>query len=140
MVGELFLALVPFVRERRLGEVFIAPTDVILDFDRAIVVQPDLVFVSNERSHIATDRLPWSTRPRRRGAVASCAHRPGDEQVGWFAPYGVRECWLVSLPQEQIAVLALDARGVVRRTLQAPGEAVASDVLPGFKAPLLYGW
>lgn len=49
VVLELMLALVPFVRQKQLGEVLIAPMDVILDFDNALVVQPDLLFVSNER-------------------------------------------------------------------------------------------
>ena len=39
---------ISFVRENDLGEVFYAPTDVVLsDTD---VVQPDILFVSNERS------------------------------------------------------------------------------------------
>src|SRR5262245_5918515 len=38
------------VRSRRLGEVLIAPTDVILDADRALVVQPDALFVSRARA------------------------------------------------------------------------------------------
>jgi Uma2 family endonuclease len=140
MVGELFLALAPFVRRGDLGEVFLAPTDVILDFDRSIVVQPDLMFVSNERRHIATDRIHGA--PDLAIEVLSPHARIGrvEEQVAWFAKYGVRECWLVSLAQRELAVLALDAHGVSRRTLHRPGDLLTSDVLPGFKAPLLYAW
>jgi Uma2 family endonuclease len=140
MVGELFLALTAFVRPRRLGEVLLAPTDVVLDFDRALVVQPDLVFVSAERSHIAADRVYGA--PDLAIEVLSPNARVGrvDEQVGWFAQYGVRECWLVDLAARQIAVLGLSERhGVSRRTLHALGEPLASDVLGGFVAPVLYG-
>ena len=42
-----------FVRDRDLGRVFNAPTDVVLS--EHDVVQPDLVFVSSEREHIITD-------------------------------------------------------------------------------------
>ena len=139
MVGELFLALTAYVRERRLGEVLLAPIDVVLDFDRALVVQPDLVYVSRERNHIAADRVYGA--PDLAIEVLSPHARVGrvDEQVGWFAQYGVRECWLVHLRPLEVAVLALsEAHGVSRRTLHSAGEPLASDVLPGFVAPVLY--
>ena len=140
MVGELFLALTAFVRERRLGEVLVAPVDVVLDFDRALVVQPDLVFVSNERSHIAGDRLDGA--PDLAIEILSPHARVGrvEEQIGWFAQYGVRECWLIDLAPRQIAVLGLSERhGVSRRTLHRLGQPLASGVLPGFVPPVLYG-
>ena len=56
-VLDLSLALVSHVRERRLGEIWISPFDVILDATRHLVVQPDLFFISNERSHILTDKV-----------------------------------------------------------------------------------
>jgi Uma2 family endonuclease len=140
MVGELFLALTAYVRDRRLGEVLLAPTDVVLDFDRALVVQPDLVYVSRERSHIAADRVYGA--PDLAIEVLSPHARVGrvEEQVGWFAQYGVRECWLVHLRPLEVAVLSLSERhGVSRRTLHRAGEPLASEVLPGFVAPVLYG-
>src|SRR5262245_27829968 len=57
MVGLLFKALDAYVSLHRLGEVLLAPTDVILDYDQALVVQPDLLFVSEERAHLVTDTV-----------------------------------------------------------------------------------
>src|SRR5437870_4532778 len=48
-VLDLSLSLVSHVRERRLGEIWISPFDVILDATRHLVVQPDLFFRSEER-------------------------------------------------------------------------------------------
>ena len=120
MVGELFLSLTAFVRARRLGEVLLAPTDVVLDFDRALVVQPDLVFVSSERSHIAADRIYGA--PDLAIEILSPHARVGrvDEQVGWFAQYGVRECWLVELAAPP------DCRAGAQRT----GRGVPSHAAP----------
>jgi Uma2 family endonuclease len=140
MVGEMFLALTAFVRRERKGEVLLAPTDVVLDVERALVVQPDLVFVSNERSHIAADRVYGA--PDLVIEILSPHARVGrvDEHVGWFARYGVRECWLVDLAPRRITVLALsERRGVSRRTIHRLGEPLASGVLAGFVAPVLYG-
>lgn len=56
-VRDLCFAMVEHAESRHLGEVLFAPLDVILDVQRALVVQPDLLFVSNERRHIVADRI-----------------------------------------------------------------------------------
>ena len=51
-VTNLGTSLSVFVKEHDLGKIYFAPTDVLLaDTD---VVQPDLLFISNEREHIRT--------------------------------------------------------------------------------------
>jgi Uma2 family endonuclease len=142
VVRDLLVALVPFVRERRLGEVLPAPMDVILDYDAALVVQPDLLFVASDRAHIVTDRVVGA--PDLVVEVLSPHPRIGrlEERVGWFARYGVRECWLANLVNKQIVVLALDGRGVKTRALFERAQPIRSDVLPDFElTPLqLFGW
>jgi len=131
VVVELLLAMAPFVRERRLGEVLPAPIDVILDFDAALVVQPDLVFVSSERAQIVGDRIDGA--PDLVVEVLSPHPRVGrlDERVGWFARCGVRECWLADLTQKKVVVLDLDGGGVRDSAGFAGREAIRSHVLPG---------
>ena len=135
LLGRLYLAMVPFVQERHLGEVLLAPTDVILDYERSLVVQPDLVFVSREREHIVLDNVHGA--PDLAVEILSPHARVGDlnERVGWFAKYGVRECWVANIPKRQYAVLTLAKTGVVERRLCEGGEAAPSDVLPGFMTP-----
>ena len=57
-----------FVERHDLGKVLFAPTDVVLtDTD---TVQPDVLFISNEREHIITEaNIQGSARPRRRDSV-----------------------------------------------------------------------
>ena len=50
---DLGVPLYGFVKEWELGRVYSAPFDVVLSDN--IVVQPDLLFVSNERFHIITE-------------------------------------------------------------------------------------
>ena len=57
VVRDLTIALTAFARDRQLGEVLPAPMDVVLDRDAALVVQPDILFVSHDRDHIVTDRV-----------------------------------------------------------------------------------
>lgn len=56
-VGALYLALSGHVRENRLGRVLLAPVDVVLDYERALIVQPDLLFVSQARAAILKQRV-----------------------------------------------------------------------------------
>lgn len=131
VVVELLCALVPFVREKQLGEALIAPMDVVLDFDAALVVQPDLLFVSRERHHIVGDRVYGA--PDLVIEVLSPNPRIGrvDEKVSWYARSGVRECWLANTVEKSVAVLRLAKGGVAERSLYREAERVRSEVLEG---------
>jgi Uma2 family endonuclease len=136
------LALAPFVRERQLGEVLLAPTDVILDAANALVVQPDLIFVSLERSHIVSDRVYGA--PDLAVEVLSPHPRIGElqERIGWFAKYGVRECWLADAIDKSIVVLSLDPHGIGRRSIHRGADPVQTRVIEGVRVtPLdVLGW
>jgi hypothetical protein len=54
------------VEPRRLGRVAVAPVDVVLDRERALIVQPDVLFVSNARLDMIRDPVDGAARP---GAV-----------------------------------------------------------------------
>lgn len=129
VVRDLTIALTLFVTERGLGEVVPAPMDVILDYGAALVVQPDLLFVSRERSEIARDRICGA--PDLVIEVLSPHPRIGrlHDRIEWFASYGVRECWLVDLPRRSIAILRLEGRGVAARRLIAGSQPIQSDIL-----------
>ena len=57
IVLRLALALSAHVQQLKLGQIWVAPLDVVLDHQRALIVQPDLFFVSNERAAIVKDRV-----------------------------------------------------------------------------------
>ena len=142
VVRDLTIALTAFARERRLGEVLPAPMDVILDRDRDLVVQPDLLFVSREREDIVYDKIFGA--PDLVVEVLSPRPRIGDveERVGWFARYGVRECWLVDIARREMVVLAFERGRVATRVRVAPDVPIPSAVLAGFPtSPVgLFGW
>lgn len=74
LVLELAILMRVFVGRNKLGTVIIAPQDVILDPAQALIVQPDLMFISNARAHIITDHVLGRTRSRGRGVVAASAN------------------------------------------------------------------
>jgi Uma2 family endonuclease len=114
------------------GEVLIAPTDVILDGERDLVLQPDLVYVSPDRSSIVRDRIHGA--PDLVVEVLSPRPRIGTlgERLRWFAHYGVREIWLYHQTDRRLDVLECQdgrADAVNEFGLDHP---VRSQVLPLF--------
>lgn len=116
---------------RHLGKVAIAPVDVVLDRENALIVQPDVLFVSQERLSIIRNQV-WGAPDLVVEVLSSgTERRDRHEKLGWYREYGVRECWLVDLFNEQVVVVDFvepaerAARGI---------EPIRSAVLPALEA------
>ena len=129
VVGRLYVRLDAHVRAEKLGRVILSPIDVILDPVRALVVQPDLSFVSAPRLTICTDRV-WGA-PDLTIEVLSTFNRRHDRavKVGWYREYGVRECWVVDPVARTIEVIDTVAATALPRAFDGDG-LVRSAVLP----------
>lgn len=112
------------------GEILLAPVDIVLDSDRPLVLQSDLLFVRAARAHIVRERVYGA--PDLVVEILSPACRIGrlDERVRWFAEYGVREIWLYHQLQERMEVLRCEDGQVVARRSFWPSDRVDSRVLP----------
>ena len=133
-VLQLVRALDAHVRARRLGEMWLAPLDVVLDAERALVVQPDLFFVSNGRAYMVRHRVYGA--PNLVIEVLSPHPRIGstEERVRWFAEYGAEECWLVHQDDVTITVIQFADRRVASRKRYTKRQPTESMVLPDFKS------
>jgi Uma2 family endonuclease len=131
-VGQLFLALHEHVSGRRLGEVFLSPIDVVLDAERHLVVQPDLVFVSEGRQALVFDRIHGA--PDLAIEVLSPRPRVGTltEHMAWFARYGVRECWLVNIKDREVDVRTFGDGRLATRRIFSRFDPIQSETVPGF--------
>ncbi len=124
-----------YVNERGLGTVVTAPTDVVLsDTD---VVQPDVLFVSSQRSHILT-------RENVRGAPdlvveilsPATAERDRTTKLDLYAQHGVKEYWMVDPDARTITVLL---RGETRfgvAGIYGEGQILRSPTLAEFGVAL----
>lgn len=131
-VKRYFLALHQHVEARRLGGMWLSPLDVILDAERALVVQPDLLFISTARADILQDRVRGA--PDMVLEVLSPYPRVGvlEERVGWYAYYGVRECWVVRLFERQLEIVEAGDGRIVHRRVFGWDDPVVSTVFPEF--------
>ena len=120
----------PFVRDRRLGEVIVAPFDVRLS--EQDVVQPDILSVSNERLGILRENHTVGA-PDLVVEVLSPSTSGRDEgaKLALYAAHGVREYWLADsyAARPTFRALALTPERV--RMLPQDGDIVRSEVLPG---------
>lgn len=129
VLGRLYARLDRHVRRRALGEVVLSPMDVILDREHALVVQPDLVFVSVARREIIANQI-WGA-PDLAIEVLSTTRRRHDRviKVNWYRKYGVRECWLVDPDARRIDVIDLTGPEDTSRLFAEP-QTIRSAVLP----------
>ena len=127
-VGELFRRLKHHVMSENLGDVCVSPMDVVLDEQAALIVQPDVMFISNERSSIIRNHIWGAPDLVVEVASPSSEHRDRTIKLSWYRKYGVRECWLVYPSSRRVHVV--DCATEVEDAFTG-GEVVRSKVLPG---------
>ena len=146
--GELILAAVPhrahqrtqirlgsslfqFVESSGLGVVYFAPRDVV--FSETEIVQPDLMFISNERLHIDTEAEVWGA-PDLVVEILSPSTAEYDKTVKrtLYARHGVREYWQVDTDAMTITVLTLREAGFEEAATYGVYDTLTSPTLPGF--------
>jgi Uma2 family endonuclease len=131
-VGAFYLSLALHVRERRSGKVLLSPLDVIFDYERALILQPDLVFISNARLSILKQKVIGA--PDLVLEILSPNPRIGklQERIDWFAAYGVREIWLLHQLDERFEILGVEKGRVTKRESYDYLTPIHSEVLPEF--------
>jgi Uma2 family endonuclease len=129
LVLRLVMLLHVFVQARQLGRVILAPFDVRLGPE---VLQPDILYVSNDRSAIIRDNHTLGG-PDLVVEVLSPSTRRRDQGVkqALYAAADVREYWQADSVGRTFRALALD--GGRYRPIPQVGSVVPSAVLPGLK-------
>ena len=135
-VGAFFVAVREHVRTGRLGDVWVAPLDVVLDEARALIVQPDLLYVSQNRSAIVQKRVYGA--PDLVLEVLSPRPRVGDldRRLEWFEAYGVKECWVYRQPEQELEIVSFERQRSDRQHIVSLDDPVVSACLPDFTLTL----
>jgi Uma2 family endonuclease len=138
LVGALYLALATCLGECRLGEVFLAPFDVVLS--NHDIVEPDLLVILADQQDILTEKHVRGA-PAIVVEVLSPGTRRRDETLKrqLYARTGVREYWMVDPDARTITACRQTALGQLETAGEltaAGGDVLTSSLLPGFSAPL----
>ena len=131
VVGAVFRMLTTHVETARLGEVCVSPIDVVLDEAAGLVVQPDVIFVSNERLSIINQRIFGAPDMVVEVLSPATEHRDRMMKLLWYRRYGVREYWIVDAQRRTIAIVDCETGGQESHT---EAETLRSRVLPALTA------
>ena len=132
---RLATALHQFVLEHDLGQVWVAPVDVVLsNYD---VVQPDILFVSHERTSLITEANIQGA-PDLVVEILSPATEQYDRgyKRTLYSRHGVREYWLVDPDSETVEILTESDEGLTVAATYGPGETLVSPLLGGLAVDL----
>jgi len=129
--------LIDFLRGHPLGEIFDAPYDVV--FSETDVVQPDIVYVSNDRKGIITEKNIRGV-PDLVVEILSESTRKTDEitKRKLYERFGVVEYWIADPVLDTIKVYRRRETSFERiadLSLEA-GDSLSTPLLPGFEVPL----
>ena len=143
LCGRVHEGLSDFVEERQLGVVLFAPLDLVIQRDPLRTRQPDIMYLSAERTGIRG-------RADLRGIQAleippdiavevlspSNARRDILDKLEDYRQVGVLECWLVSPEAETVEVVSLSPEGIATLAVYGIADTLRSAVLEGFELPL----
>lgn len=113
----------------RLGRVAVAPVDVVLDKERALILQPNVLFVSTPRPPIIRDQVWWPPDLVAEVLSPGTENRDRGEKLKWYRQYGVREYWMVDPFRARVTVADFAGPWPVFRHASG-AEQIRSTVFP----------
>ena len=136
IVGRFYVAIVKYLEEHPIGEVFISPLDIVFSIDN--VCDPDVLFVSHERSSILRKHVHGS--PDFVIEVLSEFNRKNDEvrKLDIYERFDVTEYWIADPEANTIRVFRRQGKALpLASELAASGGDVATTpILPGLTIEL----
>lgn len=131
--GELFARMRIFARAHKVGTVLEAPCGVRLP-TQAVPVEPDILFVRNERRHLIEERYVEGA-PDLVVEVLSRSNADYDRTTKYaqYEQAGVSEYWLVNYWDETITIYNLVDQNYRLTGLFQNGDTATSQVLTGFQ-------
>lgn len=125
----------PFARKHGLGKVYVAPVDVILSDHN--VVQPDLLFISQGRLGLVTDRgIVGAPDLVVEILSPSTASHDLDTKRRLYGQYGVLEYWIVDPKARSVEVLTQQGAGLETWQRYKGDATLQSPLLPGLTLQL----
>jgi Uma2 family endonuclease len=141
--GEIYWKLREFVELRGLGVVLFAPVDLLIQREPLRTRQPDVLYLSAERTGIRGRRelrgfQVLDVAPDIIVEVLSPSNSRRDiqEKLEDYRRLGVLECWLVSPEAETVEVVGLSPEGVVTVNVFGVNDTLTSARVEGFELPL----
>ncbi len=135
IAGKLDFHLRKFAMENKNGEVFFAPYDVYLDEEN--VLQPDILFVSQERSNIiGENNIQGAPDLVVEILSEATAYRDAVQKKMLYARFGVKEYWMVAPKEKFIEMYSLKNKEYALVKTFFYDDTLESPALPGLRVAL----
>jgi Uma2 family endonuclease len=134
-VGDLYTVIRNQVQRHKLGKVFVAPFDVVLDSENT--VQPDLIFVATANLGIIQPRAIFGTPDLLIELISpSSVRRDRYDKKELYARFGVKEYWIGDPANKSLEILTLkEGRYELYCAAEVQGK-LTSPVLAGLEFDL----
>ena len=132
LVQFLLFALHPYVKQRKLGDVFNAGIRLRIRPNK--VRLPDIIFLHKDNFHARHNRV-WHGADLVMEVVSDGPKdrkRDYEEKLSDYAEGGVSEYWIVDYEKRFVTVCQLEENSYVERGQYAPGQHASSVLLDGF--------
>ncbi len=135
IVVRITRALDEFVEKNNLGQVYVAPVDIL--FDEYTILQPDVLFVSNAKLHtIGEDAIEGAPDLVVEVLSRSTLRKDRVRKLATYSEFGVLEYWIVD-PVKQKIELYERSGGDLRLSKDfSHDETLESPLLAGFRLPV----
>jgi len=138
ILGNLHLLIANWLEEHPIGRVFFAPLDVV--FSHFDVVEPDLLYLSNERAAQVITPIHVRGVPELVVEIASKGTRRRDETIKrrLYERTGVSEYWVVDPAIDVVRVYRRegDRLGRPQELSREASDVLTTSLLPGLELPL----
>ncbi len=140
IVGALFLKIANHLELHPIGRIFLSPFDVVLS--NIDVVEPDLLYVSNERADTLATGINVQGAPDLVIEVASKSTRKRDETIKrkLYERANVTEYWIVDPATDVVRVYRRQRERFTLPTelSRKAGDTLTTPLFPGLELPLAY--
>ncbi len=131
ILGELFSRLLAHAKANALGEVYVAPVDIVLD--KHTVVQPDVLFISQGRLGIVGEKA-IAEAPDLVVEILSPStfYKDLRRKMAAYSQFGVQEYWIVDPETRTMELYRQTGEGLQLARQFASGDTFESHLLSGF--------
>ena len=138
-LGNLHRILSTHVFANHIGRLLLAPTDVILA--ATTVVQPDLIFIGNDRSQVVTERGVEGAPTLVIEILSPTTHRTDREtKAQLYAKYSVPHYWLIDPDQQVLEAYELSGDQYNLVTKAQDADLFTPSVFPGLSIQISDLW
>jgi Uma2 family endonuclease len=132
IAGELYALLSAYVKANKLGKVYIAPVDILLE--EHTVVQPDILFIRQERLSIIGEKKVDAAPDLVVEVLSpSTFYKDLRKKMAAYSQFGVQEYWIVDPEKQSIEVHTQGSKGLQLALSLSLEETLESALLPGFQ-------